>query len=68
MLSNKRLEEIRQLAMLPEWIRGSGDGVVSVDSARLPGVRRFETFAFGHNDFGATCSNEAECRGCELLN
>ncbi len=31
----KSLEQIRKLAMLPEWIRGSGDGIVSVASARL---------------------------------
>ncbi len=63
----KAFEEIRQLAMLPEWIRGSGDGVVSVDSARLPGVSRFETFAFGHNDFGATCSIEADAAVKQLV-
>ncbi len=47
------LEQVRRLAMSPEWLRGSGDGVVSVDSTKLEGVKEFRSFAFAHNDFGA---------------
>lgn len=63
----KAFDEVRKLAMLPEWIRGSGDGVVSVKSARLPGVKCFETFAFGHNDFGISCSSEASTAVKQLI-
>ena len=33
----------------PEWLRGSGDGVVSVDQTRLPGVSDFEVLDVSHN-------------------
>lgn len=46
------LDSAREIASLDEWTKGRGDGVVSVESAKLSGVSDFVTLPFGHNDFG----------------
>ncbi len=49
----KAMAPLRKLLAMDELMRGFGDGVVSLKSARLAGVDDFATFAFAHNDFGA---------------
>jgi hypothetical protein len=48
----KAMAPLRRLLANEEWMRGYGDGVVSVRSARLEGVADFHSLPFTHNDFG----------------
>jgi hypothetical protein len=47
------LARLKSLIETDEWMSGRGDGVVSVESARLDGVEDVITLPFAHNDFGA---------------
>jgi hypothetical protein len=49
----KAVAPARRIAETDEWIDGKGDGVVSVQSARLAGVTDWLTFPFRHRDFGS---------------
>jgi predicted alpha/beta hydrolase family esterase len=44
---------VRKLAATEEWIKGRGDGVVSLKSTRLRGVDDRVLLPFAHNDFGS---------------
>ncbi len=46
------LDSAREIAKLDEWTEGRGDGVVSIESAKLAGVSDFIVLPFAHNDFG----------------
>jgi pimeloyl-ACP methyl ester carboxylesterase len=61
------LQNIAQLAKLDEWTRGRGDGVVSLQSARLNGVNDFISLPFAHNDFGSNTSGATALVIAEIL-
>lgn len=44
------LKKVLEVANRDEWIRGLGDGVVTVRSTRLRGVEDHQELAFAHND------------------
>lgn len=46
----QKIKQVYEMANREEWINGLGDGVVTTQSTRLPGVTDHQEIEFGHND------------------
>jgi hypothetical protein len=57
----EQIKRVYDLANRDEWINGLGDGVVTTQSTRLPGVTDHQELEFGHNDI-TFASESAETR------
>ncbi|MEL6897147.1 MAG: hypothetical protein AAFP90_13660 [Planctomycetota bacterium] len=57
--ANRRVDEIARFASRSEWTKGTGDGVVSVQSTRLSGVTDHRVLSFRHNQYASTEGEQA---------
>ncbi len=60
--TKRALAPVEKFMSTDDWMKGFGDGAVSIKSARLPGVDDFVVLPFCHTEFGGADSDSTTLR------